>query len=158
MDLLTFELRGRRYAVELAVVREVVTLGPVTRVPGAPGGLLGVAAVRGRVLPVADPAADADRAALANLPRQGDEALWIALPDHDLLLWVGRALEVLSAELAPGEHELWLAGAAAPVQVLDMPGFVQDAERAMAEAANHYQVQPFSVAGELAERPTGETR
>jgi purine-binding chemotaxis protein CheW len=43
-----------RYVIALAAVAEVVPAPPLTRLPGAPSWLLGVANVRGRVVPVLD--------------------------------------------------------------------------------------------------------
>lgn len=43
-----------RYAVEVAQIREFVHLPRVVRVPGAPRGVVGMALLRGRILPVLD--------------------------------------------------------------------------------------------------------
>ena len=119
-------------AVDLSMVREVITLGPVTPVPGAPGGLVCASAVQGAVLPVLDL-----RAALG-LPvpapaREGDAALRLQVPPHELLLLVGQPGEV-TGEVAP------------EVQQLDLPGLVSCVAEAVAEAADHYQVHPFQMA------------
>jgi purine-binding chemotaxis protein CheW len=45
---------GGRYAFEAPLVTEVVRLGPLTRLPGAPSFLPGVFTHRGEVLPVLD--------------------------------------------------------------------------------------------------------
>ena len=50
--LLAFRIADRRFALDAARVAEVVRPPPVTRVPHAPPSLAGVAALRGRVLPV----------------------------------------------------------------------------------------------------------
>jgi purine-binding chemotaxis protein CheW len=50
--LLTFRVVDRRLAVDPARVAEVVRRPPLTRVPHAPLGLVGVANVRGRIVPV----------------------------------------------------------------------------------------------------------
>ena len=47
-------LGGSRFAVAMADVAEVTALPPVTRLPGAPAWLAGVANWRGRMLPVLD--------------------------------------------------------------------------------------------------------
>jgi chemotaxis signal transduction protein len=47
-------LGGSRYAVPMADVAEVTSLPSLTRLPGAPAWLLGVANWRGRMLPVLD--------------------------------------------------------------------------------------------------------
>lgn len=54
VELLVFALGGERYAIEAAHVLEVVPLGELTPVPGAPAHVLGVVNHRGRILPVMD--------------------------------------------------------------------------------------------------------
>jgi len=50
---LVYTSGGRCFAVPAAAVREVVIKGAITRVPGAPALVVGVAMVRGRLIPVA---------------------------------------------------------------------------------------------------------
>jgi purine-binding chemotaxis protein CheW len=52
--MLTFELRERRFAVELAFVREVLATTVVTPVPGAPPYVRGLCNARGTLSPVLD--------------------------------------------------------------------------------------------------------
>lgn len=52
--LLLFGVRGRRFACELAAVREIVPFGRVTRLPGAPPAVAGVCNVRGLVITLVD--------------------------------------------------------------------------------------------------------
>ena len=47
-------LGSSRYTVSMTVVAEVIALPPVTRIPGSPTFLVGVANWRGRMLPVID--------------------------------------------------------------------------------------------------------
>lgn len=49
-----FTLAGETCAVHVQHARAVVTLGALTRVPGAPAELIGVTNVRGSVVPVID--------------------------------------------------------------------------------------------------------
>ena len=117
-------------AVDLAMVREVLTLGPVTPVPGAPGGVVGAVAVQGKVLPVLDLRASMDLPAAAARPaRQGDTALRLQVPPHEVLLLVSQAREVVDTV---GEG----------VELLDLPLLVAR----VADAANHFQVHPFQMA------------
>jgi purine-binding chemotaxis protein CheW len=51
---LGFSLKGQRYAVSLASVREVIRPGDITPVPGAPDDVLGVVNLRGQIVPVLD--------------------------------------------------------------------------------------------------------
>ena len=53
-EYLEFALAGESYAVELSMVREVCDGKEITRIPGAPGFMAGVANIRGQILPVAD--------------------------------------------------------------------------------------------------------
>jgi chemotaxis signal transduction protein len=54
LDVVFFELRGRRCAVAVSAVREVMPMPSVTPVPLAPPAVRGVAPVHGQVLPVLD--------------------------------------------------------------------------------------------------------
>ena len=54
IQVLEFLIAGERYAVDTASVREVYPLKEITPVPGAPGFVLGVISVRGRICSVVD--------------------------------------------------------------------------------------------------------
>jgi purine-binding chemotaxis protein CheW len=54
LELFCVQMDGERYALEAALVHEVVRLPPLTPLPGMPPFLLGVCAHRGEVLPVID--------------------------------------------------------------------------------------------------------
>ena len=47
---LVFRVSGRAYACQVSAVREVVPLGRVTRLPGAPDTILGLINIRGELL------------------------------------------------------------------------------------------------------------
>jgi purine-binding chemotaxis protein CheW len=53
-DVMLVEVGGSSYALPVAALREIVRLPPVTRVPGLPAFVAGLANVRGRVLAVID--------------------------------------------------------------------------------------------------------
>lgn len=53
-ELLVFGLDGSAYAVDVELVREIVRMKKLTRVPRAPGWLLGVVSLRGEVVEVVD--------------------------------------------------------------------------------------------------------
>jgi|CXWL01.1.fsa_nt_gi purine-binding chemotaxis protein CheW len=53
-QFVTFFLAGEEHAVPVGQVQEVLALGRITRVPTTPAWILGVANVRGSVLPVVD--------------------------------------------------------------------------------------------------------
>ena len=52
---LTFRVAGRRYALPAAAVAEVIPIPAVARLPRSPKSLLGLANLRGAVIPVVDP-------------------------------------------------------------------------------------------------------
>lgn len=54
LHLVTFDLGAEAYAVPIAMVREIVRVGDLTRVPNAPPHIRGVMNLRGRVLPVVE--------------------------------------------------------------------------------------------------------
>lgn len=99
-------LGAARYAVALADVAEVVPLAPLTRVPGTPGWLAGVANWRGRVLPVVDlrPLLDAPA------PPLPTSARFVVLTPAGS----GSAAVGVLAEAVPGVHE----GDLAPLEPL----------------------------------------
>jgi chemotaxis signal transduction protein len=53
-DVLYFEVRGRRCALPISEVREVLPTPPITPVPSAPAALRGLVPVHGQVLPLVD--------------------------------------------------------------------------------------------------------
>lgn len=53
-QLVVFELGAESYGLQIDVVREIITLQPVTRVPQTPEFVEGVINLRGRVIPVMD--------------------------------------------------------------------------------------------------------
>lgn len=54
VQYLTFFLADEEYAVRILQVREILELGPITRVPSTPAHVRGVINVRGSVVPVVD--------------------------------------------------------------------------------------------------------
>ncbi len=53
-SLLLFQLAGEWYALPLSVIREIVRIRPITRIPGAPDDVLGVMNLRGNIIIVID--------------------------------------------------------------------------------------------------------
>jgi len=53
-QLVVFNLGAEVYAIEIAMVREIIPLQAVTRVPGTPPSVEGVINLRGSVIPVVD--------------------------------------------------------------------------------------------------------
>jgi purine-binding chemotaxis protein CheW len=54
LELLVFEVSGHHFAVQLAAVEEVVPSSPITAIPNSPPFLLGLSAVRGKIMGVID--------------------------------------------------------------------------------------------------------
>lgn len=53
-EMVSFRLKGGLYAVDISMVREIVRLQQLTRVPKSPRHVLGVTNLRGHVIPVVD--------------------------------------------------------------------------------------------------------
>jgi chemotaxis signal transduction protein len=117
-------LGGSRYVLDMGVVAEVVTRTPVTRVPGTPVWLTGVANWRGRILPVVDIRSllGADMTPLPSSAR-----LLVLAGDGSTVGLVAEAVPGVHAgslaDLAPAPATLGLDAAALVIgQVLDRYG------------------------------------
>lgn len=53
-QVVVFDLAGETYGMDIAVVREIIRMPAVTRVPNAPAYVEGVVNLRGKVIPVLD--------------------------------------------------------------------------------------------------------
>jgi purine-binding chemotaxis protein CheW len=53
-QLVVFNLAKEAYAIEIGMVREIVQVQPITRVPGTPPSVEGVINLRGSIIPVVD--------------------------------------------------------------------------------------------------------
>ena len=95
---------GERHAAELRWIREVVTLGFVTVIPGAPAGLVGAVNLRGNLVPVLDPGALLHAVATAPA-RQGDAALIVEDRGMIAALHVSQVHEVATCTVE-GDHVL----------------------------------------------------
>jgi purine-binding chemotaxis protein CheW len=80
LKVVVFDIAGECYAIETALVREVVRLAGLTPLPGAPDFLAGVTNLRGQILPVID------LRELFGVPGEG-----AAEPSRVLVLGDGRA-------------------------------------------------------------------
>jgi len=56
-ELITFEVAGQLFGLDINAIREIRAWSPVTRVPGVPHYVAGMANLRGAILPVIDLAA-----------------------------------------------------------------------------------------------------
>lgn len=56
-ELISFEVGGQLFGLDINAIREIRAWSPVTRVPGVPHYIAGMANLRGAILPVVDLAA-----------------------------------------------------------------------------------------------------
>ena len=87
VSVLLFDVAGQRYGVEASAVREIVRAVQPTRLPSAPGVVLGLINVRGELAPLIDLRA---RFGLAPAPLSPSEAF--------VLVWSGRRLVAFRAD------------------------------------------------------------
>ena len=92
MQVCVYLLGGRFPAVEARYVLEVFNLDELTPVPSVPSFVIGVAAVRGTILPVIDAAPLVG--AHARPPRGGDPLLRVGIGDTQAALVAERVLGV----------------------------------------------------------------
>ena len=52
--LVSIELARELYGIDIRIVQEVIRVGTITRVPGAPSPIQGITSLRGKILPVLD--------------------------------------------------------------------------------------------------------
>ncbi len=122
-QLVIFGLDGERLALPMAAVREIVRTLPLGPVPRAPDCLLGLANLRGRVLPVLDL-----RRLLGAPAREPDEAARILVIEHGgsrMGLLVDRVLRVVATgaeAVAGGARAGGLLGSAALAGVVRAGG------------------------------------
>ena len=95
---IVLRLGASRYAVAMADVAEVAPVPEVTRVPGAPAWLAGVANWRGRILPVLD-----------LRPLLAAEVVPLASSARIVVLSRGDLVAGVLAEAVPGVHDGELA-------------------------------------------------
>jgi len=100
VQVCVFLLGGRLPAVEARHVLEVFNLDDLTPVPTAPSFVIGVAAVRGTILPVIDAAPLVG--AHARPPRGGDPLLRVGIGDTQAALVAERVLGVRTIDTPPG--------------------------------------------------------
>lgn len=87
----TFRVGDHCLAVEADAIAEVLAARPVTRVPLAPAGTLGLVHLRGRIVPILDPAVrlglpvPADRPRAAHLVVRGADDAWCGLLVDEVL-------------------------------------------------------------------------
>ena len=100
-------LGSSRYTVTMTDVAEVISLPPVTRIPGSPAFLTGVANWRGRMLPVLD-----------LRPLLGSPMVPLASSARLVVVQVGSMTAGIVAEAVPGVYDVSLLDAAPPPATL----------------------------------------
>jgi purine-binding chemotaxis protein CheW len=162
---LTFQVDGERYALPANQVAEVVRLPAVARVPQAPKGLLGLANLRGSILPVASVrglmgAEESGAATTRAIVLDGAAPVALAVDVVQALVTVETdQIETRQAELAtrPGERlkGAFADGKNAIAKILDIEAlvsaaFVQEARprRALGSAATPERATAGEFGGE----------
>jgi purine-binding chemotaxis protein CheW len=114
LELLQFTLGEERCAIEAGYVTEVIRLGELTRLPGAPAHLLGIINLRGDLLPVfelrkllnAATLEPSEHTRILVLGRQGPEACVLADRVHELAHVVSSAIIAQSPALGSARDYL----------------------------------------------------
>jgi purine-binding chemotaxis protein CheW len=89
VEFLEFAVAGERYGIETAHIREVATVTALTRIPGTPAFIGGIATLRGQILSVLD------IGRLFDLPDRGE-----ALPEKLVVLeGAGMPVGILAAAI-----------------------------------------------------------
>jgi purine-binding chemotaxis protein CheW len=106
---ITFKLGDELFAINVALVREVLELPPITKVPGAPKYMRGVVNVRGKAIPVVDlrlkfglpPAADTihSRIVVMELELEGETTIAGGIADS-----VHEVIELEPGQINPPPH------------------------------------------------------
>jgi purine-binding chemotaxis protein CheW len=155
---LTFKTAGRLYALPATSVSEVVRLPPIARVPQAPKSLMGLANLRGSVLPVASVSAllGRDEAIATHASRlivlEGTSAVALAVDEVSSLVRIS-AEKIRTAETdvaaEAGEH---LRGAFEShsniIKVLDIPELLR---RAFADGATNRERTATKISAKASE-------
>lgn len=133
-----FTLAGHRFAVDVADAREVVMLASITPLPLAPSFLLGLANLRGSVMPVVDlgpllglPPREARAQTLGLVLRHG---AWQAAAAVDTVL----GLEPLQRRDVDAANGPIVAGADGSIPVLDAGAMLTALRGAMGAAGGNH--------------------
>lgn len=131
-ELITFEVEGQLFGIDIMAIREIRAWTPVTRLPRVPHYVAGVVNLRGTVLPVVDLAARLGWAATQATPRHaiivtqinGQARGLIVDSVSDIVTLPGDALQ--APPVTGGDHVVrFLEGLATTgdrmIMVLDLP-------------------------------------
>lgn len=96
-DVVRFAIGSERFAIEAAVVRRIVPLPPLTKLPGTPPYALGIANVRGQLIPVFD------LVRLLGIPPTGETTQLVVLgrDAFDFGILAGAVTEMVSIAAVP---------------------------------------------------------
>lgn len=122
-NVIVFSLAGARHAIELRWVREVVTLGWVTPVPGAPTPIAGVVNFHGSIVPVLDVAVLVGVAPGPATAHGGEGAVVVAVEEIVAALRVSAVEEV--ATLADDPDGGLRDGRGRAIALLDPPALLR---------------------------------
>ena len=100
MEFVTFQTGGQNYGLDIVRVREVRRWGPVTPIPHAPAGVLGVMNLRGAVIPVYDLAERMGLPPTADNPRN---VIVVALHDEQT---IGLLVESVARIISVGRESI----------------------------------------------------
>jgi purine-binding chemotaxis protein CheW len=121
VEYLAFVLAGETYAVQIAHVAEILRPPPVTEVPRAPGNILGVISVRGKLVTVIDlrrrfrlPEAPMDRKTRILLADVGTGEQVGLLVDEVHQVWRLAPEEIEAASILGGEQAPHIGGIGRP--------------------------------------------
>ncbi len=139
-NVIVFALGASRFGIELRWVREVFTLGPVTRVPTAPDVVAGAVNVHGGIVPVlhTPPLVRATLGITARpvrAPQQGESAILLDVDDVRFALTVDRIDEVTTLYGSDSDGALRDARGRA-VSLLRPPALLDWARARVNEAAH----------------------
>ena len=137
-NVIIFAVGGQRCAVELRWVTEVVSLGFVTPVPGAPAVIAGVTSMHGTITPVLCLEAVLDGAEPATETRTvqaGDSAILLQIEAVTAAILISKVDEVTTLRDVQSGGELRdTAGTA--IRVLDPPSLIGQALASIHDRAN----------------------
>mgnify|MGYP001552927914 CR=1 FL=1 len=127
-NVVVFTWAGRRRAIELRWVREIITLGPIAAAPGAPPCIAGATNYHGSVLPILVPEAGTSR------PRAGDPAIVVEVGDLTAALateGIGEVTTLRENSDAPESDEL-IDASGSKVDAVQLAALVDAAVTAIA--------------------------
>ncbi|MDY3557946.1 chemotaxis protein CheW [Gemmata sp. JC673] len=103
--LVTFRVGAEEYGVPIMDVQEIIRVPPISTVPNAPAGVVGIASLRNRILPVLDLRAKFGLPPLPKDARRGDErCLVVGVGGAALALRVDAVNQVLQVPQATVER------------------------------------------------------